>query len=435
MEPVYVESLDHEGHGVARVAGKVMFIDGALPGERVAVSVFRRKPSFDQARITAIHRESASRVPPRCPHFGVCGGCSLQHLDPAAQVAVKQRALEDVLWHVGRVRPEQVLPPIHGPAWGYRHRARLSARYVPKKGGSLVGFRERHSSYVADMRSCAVLPRAISDLIVPLRELIGRLSIRERLPQVEVAAGDRVRVLVLRVLEPPSADDETLLRDFAERQAVQLWLQPRGPDSAYPFHPSEAPRLDYSLPEFSVVMPFMPTEFTQVNPGVNQILVRRAITLLDPRMDERVADFFCGLGNFSLPLARRGAAVTGYEGSAALVARASANAALHGLSGHARFAEADLFRTDPAWLASQGRFDKWLVDPPRDGAIELVKALPEDRDQAPRRILYVSCNPGTLARDAGVLAHVKRYRLRAAGIVNMFPHTSHVESLALFERD
>lgn len=435
MEPVYVESLDHEGHGVARVAGKVMFIDGALPGERVGVSVFRRKPSFDQAKLTVIHRESAARVSPRCPHFGVCGGCSLQHLDVGVQVAVKQRALEDALWHIGRVKAEQVLPPIHGPAWGYRHRARLSARYVPKKGGALVGFRERHSSYVADMRSCEVLPRGVSDLIVPLRELIGSLSIRERLPQVEVAVGDRVCILVLRVLEAPGAVDEALLRDFAERHAVQFWLQPRGPDSAYPFHPAQASPLDYSLPEFSVVMPFMPTEFTQVNPGVNRTLVRRAVALLDPGAGERIADFFCGLGNFSLPLARRGAAVTGYEGSATLVARASANAALNGLSGHACFAEADLFRADPAWLASQGCFDKWLVDPPRDGAIELVKALSGERDQAPRRIVYVSCNPGTLARDAGVLVHLKHYRLRGAGVINMFPHTSHVESVALFERE
>jgi len=434
MEPVFVESLDQEGHGVGHVAGRVVFIDGALPGERVGISVFRRKPNFDQAKLAEIYRESPYRVQPRCPHFGVCGGCSLQHLEFGAQVAVKQRMLEDALWRIGKVRAEQMLSPIRGPAWGYRHRARLSARYVAKKDGALVGFRERHRSYVADMRGCDVLPPGISRLIVPLRELIDRLSIRERLPQVEVAVGDQVSVLVLRVLESPSPEDQALLRNFSEQEQVQLWLQPRGPDSAYAFHPSQAPQLAYSLPEFDIVMPFLPTEFTQVNPGVNRVLVRRVATLLKPGEGERIADFFCGLGNFSLPLARRGASVTGYEGSAALVARAGANAGLNGLSGCARFTQADLFRVDADWMAEQGRFDKWMVDPPRDGAIELVKALPEAWEKAPRRIVYVSCNPNTLARDAGVLVHVKRYRLRAAGIVNMFPHTSHVESIALFER-
>jgi 23S rRNA (uracil1939-C5)-methyltransferase len=435
MEPVFVESLDHEGHGVGRVDGKVVFIDGALPGERVEISVFRRKPSFDQAKLSCIRRESPYRIAPRCPHFGVCGGCSLQHLEFGAQVAAKQRTLEDALWHIGKVRPEQILPAIFGPAWGYRHRARLSARYVVKKGGALVGFRERHRSYVADMRGCEVLPPAISRLIVPLRELIEQLSVRERLPQVEVAVGDEVRALVLRILEPLNDEDETLVRRFAEREGVQLWLQPRGPDSAFLFHPPEAPGLAYGLPEFDVRMPFLPTEFTQVNPGVNRVLVRRVVMLLNPVEGERIADFFCGLGNFSLPLARRGASVTGYEGAPALVARAGENAALNGLSHRAQFSQADLFRVDAGWVAEQGHFHKWMVDPPRDGCIELVKALPEVRVDAPRRIVYVSCNPTTLARDAGVLVHVKNYRLRASGIVNMFPHTSHVESVALFERD
>ena len=433
MNTLVIESLDHEGHGVARAGGKVVFVDGALPGEEVTYRTLRRKPSFDSAQAEAVLRRSAWRVEPRCPHFGQCGGCSLQHLDFAAQVAAKQRTLEDSLWHIGKVRPERVSAPVYGRPWEYRHRARLSVRYVAKKGGVLVGFHEKRSSYVADMRSCAVLPRRISDLIEPLRALMDRLSIRERLPQIEVACGEAVDVLVLRVLEPPSAADEALLREFADRQGVQLWLQPKGPDSARPFHPLQAPALDYSLPEFAINMPFRPTEFTQVNLPLNRILVRRALQLLRPRPGERIADFFCGLGNFALPIARGGASVVGYEGSVALLDRAEANARHNGLEAALSFVVADLFQATPGWVEGQGPFDKWLVDPPRDGAVELVKALPAG-EGAPRRIVYVSCNPATLARDAGILAHVKGYRLREAGVVNMFPHTSHVESVALFER-
>src|SRR5512134_2999292 len=274
MNPLVVESLDHEGHGVARAGGKVVFIDGALPGELVSYRTLRRKPSFDVAEAETVLRGSPYRVAPRCPHFGKCGGCSLQHLDPAAQVAAKQRILEDNLWHIGRLRAESMLRAVYGQPWEYRHRARLSVRYVAKKGGVLVGFHEKRSSYVADMNSCEVMPRRVSDLIMPLRELVERLSIRERLPQIEVACGDRVDVLVLRVLEPPSAADRALLRAFAERHGVQLWLQPRGPDTAQPFHPLDAPVLDYSLPEPGINMPFRPTEFTQVNLPLNRVLVR-----------------------------------------------------------------------------------------------------------------------------------------------------------------
>jgi 23S rRNA (uracil1939-C5)-methyltransferase len=434
MNTLVIESLDHEGHGVARAGGKVVFVDGALPGEEVSFRIRRRRPTFESAETQAVLKASPYRVAPRCPHFGSCGGCSLQHLDPAAQVAAKQRVLEDNLWHIGGVRPESMLRAVYGQSWEYRHRARLSVRYVAKKGGSLVGFHEKRSSYVADIRSCAVLPRRISDLLVPLRELVDRLSIRERLPQIEVACGERVDVLVLRVLAAPSAGDEALLREFADRHAVQLWLQPRGPESAAPFHPVLAPALDYSLPEFAVALPFRPTEFTQVNLPLNRILVRRALQLLRPRPGERIADFFCGLGNFALPIARLGAAVVGYEGSVALLDRAQANACHNGLEAAVEFLVADLFQATPGWIEGQGYFDKWLVDPPRDGAVELVKALPEGEGAAPRRVVYVSCNPATLARDAGILVHVKGYRFLSAGVVNMFPHTSHVESVALFER-
>lgn len=433
MNPVVtIESLDHEGKGVARLEGKTLFVDGALPGEVCEVSSYRRKPSFEQAQASAILKASPFRTTPQCRWFGICGGCSHQHLDEAAQVAAKQRVLEDCLAHIGQLRPESMLPPVHGPTWGYRTRARLSVRNVPKKGGVLVGFHERRSSYVADMSSCEVLPRRISDLLPRLRELVASLSIRDRLPQIELAAGEDVDVLVLRILEPLCAEDEARLKAFADAHLVQFWLQPKGPETAYPFYPLDAPELIYRLPEFGLVMPFKPTEFTQVNHGVNRMLIRRAMRLLDPLPGERIADLFCGLGNFSLPIARRGATVLGVEGSESLVARAVENAARNGLAAKSEFRVADLFKMTPETYAALGRFDKLLIDPPRDGAIELVKSLPEGG--APTRIVYVSCSPATLARDAAVLVHQKGYRLVSAGVANMFPHTAHVESIALFER-
>ncbi|MGH8661329.1 MAG: 23S rRNA (uracil(1939)-C(5))-methyltransferase RlmD, partial [Burkholderiales bacterium] len=387
--------------------------------------------AYEVATLDKVIKAAAQRVMPRCRYFGLCGGCSLQHLDARAQVAVKQRVLEDSLWHIGRVRPEQMLPAIHGPAWGYRHRARMAARYVAKKGGSLVGFHERRSSYVADMESCEIVPPRISRLLRPLRELVNELSIRSRLPQVEVAVGEAADVLILRVLEPLSEADGAYLRGFAESRGVHLYLQPHGPDSAYPFHPPQPADLYYTLPEFDLKIRFGPTDFTQVNHAVNRVLVRRALALLDPQPGERVADMFCGIGNFTLAIARRGAAAVGVEGSTELVKRAAANAMDNGLSGSASFVEMDLYRFPGDGLAALGHFDRMLLDPPRDGAVELVKSLPED---APRRVVYVSCNPGTLARDAAVLTQTRGYRLSAAGVVNMFPHTSHIESIAVFDR-
>jgi len=432
---VLIESLDREGRGIARVEGKAIFIDGGLPGELVSYASYKKKPNYEMASATAIHAPSGARVIPRCPHFGVCGGCSMQHLQAYSQVAVKQRVLEDNLWHIGKVRPEVVLPPIYGEPWGYRHRARMSVRMVLKKGGALVGFHERKSSFVADMRSCEVLPRRISDLIVPLRALIAELSLPTRLPQIELAVGEAVTVLVLRILDPLSQEDEVLLRNFAARHGIQFWLQTKGPDTAQPFFPLDAAPLYYSLPEFGVQIFFRPTDFTQVNHAVNRILVRHAMNLLEPRAGERIADLFCGLGNFSLPIASCGAQVLGVEGNAELVARAEDNARRNGLDARARFQVANLFDA-PSCAPfgakdSGGGYDKLLIDPPRDGAVELVKALQED---GPRRIVYVSCDPATLARDAEVLVHVKAYRLAAAGVINMFPHTSHVESIALFQK-
>jgi 23S rRNA (uracil1939-C5)-methyltransferase len=427
-----IESLDREGRGVAHVEGKAVFVDGALPGETVVYSPYRKKPNWELAQLLEVRKASPDRVAPQCPWYSRCGGCSLQHFDLRAQVAAKQRILEDALWHIGRVRPGRMLSPICGPSWAYRHRARLSVRLVPKKGGILVGFHERKSSYVAQMSSCEVLPPAVSGAIVQLKELAEQLSIRERMPQVELGVGAAVTVMVLRVLEPPSPQDEVLLKQFAERTGFQLWLQPKGPDTARPFWPLDAPALDYVLPEFDVRIAFKPTDFTQVNHAVNRILVRRAMDLLQPRPGESIADFFCGLGNFTLPIARSGATVFAAEGSEPLVERARLNAAANGLA--CRFEAANLFEPEACagMLAAAGKLDKVLIDPPREGATELVKAL--EQTSLPERIVYVSCDPATLARDAGILMQNQRYTLEAAGVVNMFPHTSHVESMALFER-
>jgi 23S rRNA (uracil1939-C5)-methyltransferase len=433
---VVIESLDQEGRGVAHVDGKAVFVDGALPGESVTAEILRDKPSYAIARVTRVAKASASRVAPRCPHFGVCGGCTLQHADPSLQVAAKQRALEDALARIGRVRPETMLPPIAGASWGYRARARLSVRHVEKKGGVLVGFHERKSSFVADMTECHVVPPAFSALLVPLRRLVAGLTIRDRLPQIEMAIGERgnrdVIALVLRILAPLTPEDDARLAEFADHHGVELWTQTGGPATVVPLHPPDS-SLAYTLPEFAVTMPFAPTEFTQVNYGVNRVLVRRALALLAPQPGERVADYFCGLGNFTLPIARSGAHAHGFEGSVPLVRRAQENAAGNGLAERTQFSAVNLFTVTAESLAPYGRFDRALIDPPREGAVELVKSLPHRNDaDALRRIVYVSCAPGTLARDASVLVHERGYRLMAAGVVNMFPHTAHVESIAVF---
>jgi 23S rRNA (uracil1939-C5)-methyltransferase len=436
MDTVVITALDQEGRGIGRVGGKTLFVEGALIGERVAVEVLRRKPNYELARMTELFASSNARTTPACPHFGVCGGCSLQHLESASQVAVKQRVLEDALWHIGRVRADELLPAIHGTPWGYRHRARLSVRDVPRKGGVLVGFHERKSSFVADMTSCLVLPPRISVLLPELRSLIESLSIRNRLPQIELAIGDGeagappVDALVLRNIAPLTPADERELAAFGERHGVDLYLQPGGPMSVHPLRP-HARRLAYTLPEFGVTIGFAPTDFTQVNASMNRVLVRRAIALLAPGPGEAVADFFCGIGNFTLPIARRGAKIVGVEGSRELVRRAEANAAVNGLSDRARFVAADLFTSTQASIEALGPLDKILLDPPREGAIELVKALP---NEGVKRLVYVSCNPATLARDASLLVSQHGFVLAAAGVANMFPHTAHVESIALFTR-
>lgn len=458
-DALYIESLDLEAQGVAhRADGKVVFVDGALPFEYVRANIHRKKNNWEQGSLNAIYRESSQRVRPGCPHFGMhvgaCGGCKMQHLDAAAQVAVKQRVLEDNLWHLGKVKPETILRPIHGPSFGYRYRARLSVRYVIKRGEVLIGFHERKSRYVADMQVCRVLPDHVSDLLMPLRSLIASLQARETCPQIEVACGDDLTALVLRHLEPLSKDDIAKLRAFAgEHPEVQWWLQPKGPDTVQLLEPEES-RLFYALPEFDVVMPFKPTDFTQVNPHINRVLVTRALRLLDVKSDEKVIDWFCGLGNFTLPLATQAREVLGIEGSEVLVARSRENLEKNRARRQSakalcatKFEAKNLFEVSSQDLLSIGNAEKWLVDPPREGAFALAKALADlnqdpELSQAiaakgwvrPSRIVYVSCNPSTLARDAGLLVHLGGYRCTFAGIVNMFPHTAHVESMAVFER-
>ena len=458
-----VESLDLDAQGIAhRPDGKVVFIEGALPFELVTANTYRKKSNWEQASLIAIHRESSQRVRPGCPHFGLhagaCGGCKMQHLHVGGQVAVKQRVLEDNLWHLGKVKPETLLRPIEGPAWGYRYRARLSVRHVIKKGTVLVGFHERKSRYVADMGVCKVLPPHVSALLMPLRALISAMQACDTIPQLELACGDSVTALVLRHLEPLSEGDMALLRAFAAEHGVQWWLQSKGPDTVRLLDEGGA-QLSYALPEFGITMPFKPTDFTQVNPHINRVLVSRALRLLDVQKSERVIDWFCGLGNFTLPLATQAREVLGIEGSESLVARSRENFKLNQTQrpqGQAlaatNFVARNLFEITPEMLVADGAADKWLVDPPREGAFALVKALAE-LEQArigaegaaplpegaqgwtpPQRIVYVSCNPATLARDAEVLVHSAGYRCTAAGMVNMFPHTAHVESMAVFER-
>jgi 23S rRNA (uracil1939-C5)-methyltransferase len=443
MPEYIIESIDHEGQGIARSAeGKTVFVEGALTGERVLARITRQKPTFDKAALESVLLQSAQRVTPRCKHFGMCGGCSMQHLDARAQVAAKQRVLEDNLSRIGNVTPETMFPPIEGPFWGYRNRARLSVRYVEKKGGVLVGFHERKSSYVADMTECHVLPPHMSALLPKLRVLIGALTIRDRAAQIEYAEGDGVPMLVLRNLDPLPPSDVDALKVFATENNVQWYLQPKGPETAAPL-PGEMHTLGYKLDEFGLCYSFQPTEFTQVNPYINAMLVRRAIRWLDLKSDDRVGDFFCGLGNFTLPIAQRAAFTYGIEGSASLITRARDNAASNALTEKTDFAVANLFEIDSEWLTRLPKLNKWLIDPPRDGALALVNALPdvaaaETQQSAltarPERIVYVSCSPATLARDASILVHLKGYRLLGAGVANMFPHTAHVESLAVFIR-
>ncbi len=442
MNTINIRSLDMDARGVGHLTnedgsqGKVVFVEGALPGEVVGFNSYRKKPSWEAATLGPIIKESSQRVNPKCPHYGVCGGCSMQHLDPSAQVAMKQRVLEDNLSHIGKVKPVMVMRPVYGPTWGYRYRARLSVRNVHKKGIVLVGFHEKKSRYVANMETCEILPPHISKMLMPLRDLISSLTLIEALPQIELAIGAGVTAMVLRIMQPLGAGDAEKLKAFADQHQVQWWLQTAGPDSAEPYYPEHSD-LHYLLPEFGVKMPFKPTDFTQVNHHINRVLVARALGLLEVQKDERILDLFCGLGNFTLPIATQAREVVGIEGSTALTERALSNAQANGLGDNSSFATRNLFEVKAEDFVALGKFDRFLIDPPRDGAmavcqalIDLGKIAPELR---PKRIVYVSCSPSTLARDAGMLVNEAGYQMAKAGVVNMFPHTSHVESMAVFD--
>ncbi len=427
-EVAEIQSLDHEGRGVARIGGKAVFVDGALPGEEVRLQRTKRRRRHDVATVVEVLRPSPERVVPRCAHFGVCGGCALQHLSDGAQLAAKGRVVAEELARIGGVAPERWLEPLTGPVWSYRRRARLGCKHVDRKQRVFVGFRERGSPLLADLRHCEVLAAPVGAMIEALSALIASLDLRRRVAQIEVAVGDSTTALVLRILDPPSPADLGRLREFEARHRVALYLQPGGLDTVAPLSPPATP-LRYELDGLAAGIEFMPTDFIQVNGALNRRMVGKALELLEPEPGDRALDLFCGLGNFSLPLAMRVAEVTGVEGDAALIARARANAARNGI-GNAQFHAADLF-LDPAgadW--SHGPYERVLLDPPRAGARAVLGAIAACR---PRRVVYVSCHAGTLARDAGILVGQHGYRFRAAGIMDMFPHTSHVESIAVFE--
>jgi 23S rRNA (uracil1939-C5)-methyltransferase len=426
---VDIIDLAHDGRGVARVDGKTVFIDDALPGERVEWRRAKRGRNFDEGRLQRVVEPASDRVEPRCAHFGVCGGCVLQHLAPQRQLEFKQRQLQEALTRLGKVTPEEILPPLQGGVWNYRRRARLAARWVPKKERTVLGFRERATSYIADVKRCEVLLPPVDSLIEPLSLLLTALSVRNRVPQIEVAVADNAVALVVRVLEELTAADRELLLQFARQHSVQIYIQPGGYETIAPL--GEVTPLEYRLPQFDVTVRFQPSDFVQVNGELNARMVARAIELLAPAPADRVLDLFCGLGNFSLPIARSGAHVVGVEGDAGLVARARQNAALNGID-NVEFVCGDLAQAsagDAAW--ARRAYDKVLLDPPRAGALEV---LPVVARCGASKVLYVSCHPGSLARDAGILVHEHGFTLRAAGVMDMFPHTAHVESAALFTR-
>ncbi|MBX5462385.1 MAG: 23S rRNA (uracil(1939)-C(5))-methyltransferase RlmD [Steroidobacteraceae bacterium] len=433
-----VAALTHEGEGIVR-GGKTVFVQGALPGERIRFRRTKRHRQHDDARLVEVLEPAPDRVQPRCAHFGVCGGCALQHLAPESQLAAKQLELRDSLERVAHALPDEWLEPLRGPVWNYRRRARLGAKYVTRKGRVVVGFRERLSPYVAALERCEVLAAPADALITPLSEMLTSLSIRERVPQIEVAVADNAVALVLRVMQPPSENDLATLRAFERAHGVRLYLQTGGLDTVRRLESeagtaAEEPPLVYRLPRFDLELEFAPTDFVQINGVVNEALVSRAVELLAPEPGAAVLDLFCGLGNFTLALARRAGRVVGVEGDRELVARAAVNARRNGLA-NATFHVADLARLaeQPGgavapWLDSA--FPYVLLDPPRAGAREMLPTVARLR---PKRVLYISCHPGSLARDIGMLVSEHGFRLRAAGVLDMFPHTTHVESIAVLE--
>lgn len=432
-EPVKatIESMSHDGRGVAHLEGKAIFIHGALADEEVMFTYTRKRQKYDEGVATEILSPSSDRVEPVCKHFNICGGCSLQHLNSEAQIRLKQDSLLNGFEKIAKVPVPEVFPPLTASkSTGYRRKARLGAKYVPKKGRVLVGFREKGSSFLADIHSCEVLHPRVGQLLIPLSDLIGGLSIKDKVPQIELSMGDEDCVLVFRIMEPLTAEDETMLMQFGAEHDMHIYLQEAGPDSVRPLQ-GEPINLHYALPDFGIDVRFLPNDFTQVNSELNRLMVARAVELLDPQSDDRVLDLFCGVGNFTMPLATRAKLVVGVEGDSALVARARENAERNGID-NVSYYTANLYESlqHEQWLTA--KYDKALLDPPRSGALEVLEYLPK---LGIKRIVYVSCYPGTLARDAGELVNVHGYRLLGAGVMDMFPHTAHVESIAVFEKD
>lgn len=426
-----ISSLDHEGKGIAHIGEKIVFIDNALIGETVRFKVFKKKKKAFFAKSTEIIDPSSDRVDPICKYFGMCGGCSMQHFEITSQIAHKQRAFEQTMKHVGKVSPSQLLSPISGPISQYRHKARFRVKLVEKKQKVLIGFNEKLSHFLTDMQSCSVVPKKISNLLLKLQDMFYLLSIRDQIPQIEYASNQIKHILVLRILQPLNDSDLSILKNFQKEHEVEFWTQTKGYDTVKPLTGLIDRKISYLNEEYNLSFDFNPTSFTQINPFINKVLIRKAMYLLNPQADDLIIDFFCGLGNFTLPIATYGAKVLGIEGDSILVESANTNAKKNALNSKAIFKKMDLFKISEDELTSLGKASKWLIDPPRDGAFDLINSL--NKCNQPNIICYISCNPASLARDANLLINEKGYRFSKAGILNMFPHTSHVESIALFE--
>jgi len=428
-----ISSISHEGKGISYEDDKTIFIDNALLDEEVEYKIFKKKKNLAFAKSLKILKPSSQRIEAKCDVYGICGGCSMQHFDEGVQLAYKQRAFEETLKHVGNVLPETILSPISGPLWHYRHKARLRVKYVLKKQKVLIGFNEKLSHFLTNMDSCPVLPKKLSDLIKPLQDLFLKLSIREQIPQIEYASNQIRHILVLRILQSLTKEDEIILKDFQDLNEIEFWIQTKGYDTVKPLFETTKDYVTYKNKEFNLEFLFNPTGFTQINPFINEILIRRVMALLEPKKSDLIFDFFSGIGNFTLPIATSGANVLAVEGDKMLVDSGNNNAIKNNLSNNVRFKEADLFNIEKNELLLLGQADKWLIDPPRLGALNLINLL--DDQIKPKLIIYISCNPATLARDSDILVNKKNYSFKKGGIVNMFPHTSHVESIAVFERN
>jgi 23S rRNA (uracil1939-C5)-methyltransferase len=428
-----ISSVSHEGKGIAYEDDKTIFIDNALLNEEVEYKIIKKKKGIAFAKSLNIIKASTQRIEPKCEVYGVCGGCSMQHFEEGAQLAYKQRAFEEALQHVGNIMPESISSPISGPLWHYRHKARLRVKYVLKKNKVLIGFNEKMSHFLTNMTACPVLPKNISDLIEPLQDLFFKLSIRDQIPQIEYASNQVRHILVIRILESLTQDDINILKSFQKKNAIEFWTQTKGYDTVKPLDDKTTNQITYENKEFNLKFLFHPTGFTQINPFVNQILIRKVMAFLRPSKNEVIFDLFSGVGNFTLPIATTGATVLGVEGDEILVNSGNSNAIENNLSKNVTFKKADLFNIEKKELLSLGQATKWLIDPPRVGALNLINLI--DDEIKPKLIIYISCNPATLARDSDILVNEKKYIFKEGGIVNMFPHTSHVESIAVFEVD